>query len=329
MRSSNELPYNKAVNSINEQTASACTRRTNIMNTKNAYHDCKSTGRESETASLFTLMNTTTTSPFYTITKRSIDIIVSLVVILLTSPIMLYIGLIIRKRSQAPPLFKQLRIKKNRRTIPSSRYFYHMELKKYCADRRKGQNGYAMPEKRENLETNNTYYHCSIDDKLKPDSRKQELHGQPFIFYKFRTMYIDAAEQFPELYNYKFTKEEIEGLRFKIEDDPRVPEWASWLRESSLDELPNFINVFMGDMSLVGPRPEIPEMMKYYNDNQKLKFTVKPGITGLAQSEGRGRLQFQETIKHDLEYVKNRSLLLDFKIIVKTIAATFRQDGAF
>ncbi len=117
-------------------------------------------------------------------------------------------------------------------------------------------------------------------------------------------------------------------MKFKTEKDPRVPRWAIWLRRTSLDELPNLINVLLGDMSLVGPRPDIPEMMIYYTDAQKIKLNVKPGITGLAQVSGRGRLSFQETLKYDIEYVRNRSLLLDLKIIARTILAVFRRDGS-
>ncbi len=111
--------------------------------------------------------------------------------------------------------------------------------------------------------------------------------------------------------------------------DPRVTPAGRWLRKSTLDELPNFWNVITGEMALVGPRPEIPEMLRYYNDEALKKFTVRPGITGLAQSSGRGNLLFLEGIELDIQYVENRSLALDLKIIWKTVSGILRQEGAF
>jgi lipopolysaccharide/colanic/teichoic acid biosynthesis glycosyltransferase len=96
-----------------------------------------------------------------------------------------------------------------------------------------------------------------------------------------------------------------------------------------LDELPNFWNVLTGDMALVGPRPEIPEMLPYYDQAARLKFLVKPGITGLAQVSGRGRLKFLETISYDLEYVRRRNFWFDLKILLMTIYKVVMQDGAF
>ena len=112
-------------------------------------------------------------------------------------------------------------------------------------------------------------------------------------------------------------------------NDPRVTPQGEWLRKSTLDELPNFWNVLRGDMALVGPRPEIPEMLPYYEGEMQLKFRVRPGITGLAQISGRGRLGFYETVKYDVEYVKNRSFRLDLKILLITIYKIVARDGAF
>ena len=151
----------------------------------------------------------------------------------------------------------------------------------------------------------------------------------PFGFVKFRTLYADARERFPHLFEYKYSDEEIANLIFKRSDDPRVTPQGKWLRTSTLDELPNFWNVLKGEMALVGPRPEIPEMLPYYSNEQLLKFTVRPGITGLAQISGRGRLSFQETVKLDVEYVKRRSLLLDLKIVFLTLYKLVTRDGAF
>jgi lipopolysaccharide/colanic/teichoic acid biosynthesis glycosyltransferase len=150
-----------------------------------------------------------------------------------------------------------------------------------------------------------------------------------FRFVKFRTLYADARTQWPELYQYSYTNEQIAALRFKIEQDPRVTPQGSWMRKSTLDELPNFWNVLTGDMALVGPRPEIPEMLPYYDGQTRLKFTVRPGITGLAQISGRGRLGFHETVRLDNEYVRNRSFLLDMKILTLTVVKIITRDGAF
>jgi lipopolysaccharide/colanic/teichoic acid biosynthesis glycosyltransferase len=151
----------------------------------------------------------------------------------------------------------------------------------------------------------------------------------PFRFVKFRTFHADARERFPELYTYRYSSDELNDLRFKVDNDPRVTRVGAWLRQSTLDELPNFWNVLTGEVALVGPRPEIPEMLPYYQGDMMSKFSVRPGITGLAQISGRGRLRFYETVNHDLEYVRRRSLKLDLSILLRTIAMVIRRDGAF
>src|ERR1700730_441792 len=103
------------------------------------------------------------------------------------------------------------------------------------------------------------------------------MNLKPFTFVKLRTMHTDARQRFPQLYDYRYSDHEIEQLKFKIVDDPRVTPQGKWLRTSTLDELPNFWNVLTGEMALVGPRPEIPEMLPYYSAGQLLKFTVPPG----------------------------------------------------
>ncbi|MBN2241511.1 MAG: sugar transferase, partial [Acidobacteria bacterium] len=154
-------------------------------------------------------------------------------------------------------------------------------------------------------------------------------NGKLFTFVKFRTLHADAKKRFPELYAYQYTDEELEGLHFKVENDPRVTPQGRWLRKSTLDELPNFWNVLTGDMALVGPRPEIPEMLPYYRNDMLLKFAVRPGITGLAQISGRGRLSYFDTVAHDLEYVKKRSFSADIRIMFKTLWKILARDGAF
>lgn len=153
--------------------------------------------------------------------------------------------------------------------------------------------------------------------------------GRLFHFVKFRTMHHDARQRFPELYAYQYTPEEIEQLFFKVPYDPRVTRIGEWLRRTTLDELPNFWNVLTGDMALVGPRPEIPEMLPYYNEEHLIKFSGPPGVTGLAQISGRGRLRFLETAELDAEYARNRSFWLDLQILVRTLSLIVRQDGAF
>jgi lipopolysaccharide/colanic/teichoic acid biosynthesis glycosyltransferase len=159
--------------------------------------------------------------------------------------------------------------------------------------------------------------------------RRLAIGARTFRFIKFRTLYADAKQRFPELYAYQYTPQQLAELRFKVEDDPRVTPQGRWLRKSSLDELPNFWNVITGEMALVGPRPEIPEMLPYYTGDMLLKFTVRPGVTGVAQISGRGRLGFHETVALDVEYARNRSFAYDMKILLKTIWMIIKRDGAF
>ena len=159
------------------------------------------------------------------------------------------------------------------------------------------------------------------------DSRGPALFRQPrvgrggrlFTFYKFRGMYVDARERFPGLYDYRYSSKEIQELRFHPAQDPRVTRVGKVLRRTSLDELPNLINVVLGDMSLVGPRPEIPELIPYYGEAAAEILSVKPGITSLAKLVGRDNTNFQETLELDLRYLRQRSLLYDFRILVGTV----------
>jgi lipopolysaccharide/colanic/teichoic acid biosynthesis glycosyltransferase len=153
--------------------------------------------------------------------------------------------------------------------------------------------------------------------------------GRLFTFYKFRTLRADARQVFPELYAYEYSSAEIENLQFKSENDPRVTRVGRWLRRITVDELPNFCNILTGDVTLVGPRAELPEMVRYHAPEHMVKFTVKPGITGLAQISGRGRLKFNETNAYDAEYVRTRTFWLDCKILFLTLKKVCRFDGAF
>ena len=150
------------------------------------------------------------------------------------------------------------------------------------------------------------------------------LRGRKFWVYKFRTMVTNAEELKAELHE----KNEMDGPVFKISDDPRITMIGKILRKTSLDELPQFFNVFMGDMSIVGPRPPIPEEVKCYERWQLRRLSMKPGITCLWQiMPSRNDVLFEEWMKMDLEYIDNWSLKLDFVIVLKTIRAMFRADG--
>jgi lipopolysaccharide/colanic/teichoic acid biosynthesis glycosyltransferase len=153
--------------------------------------------------------------------------------------------------------------------------------------------------------------------------------GKTFYFVKFRTMYADAKERFPELYRYAYDDQAIQTLVFKLKNDPRLTPQGRWLRKTSLDELPNFWNVLTGDMALVGPRPEIPEMLPYYRGEMRRKFLVRPGITGLAQISGRGNLSFKDTVELDVQYVRERSLRRDIGILLGSVRCVLKAVGAF
>lgn len=155
------------------------------------------------------------------------------------------------------------------------------------------------------------------------------LGGRRFRFTKFRTYYADAERRFPHLYSYSYTPAEVDRLFFKVPNDPRATRVGAWLRKSTLDELPNLWHVVTGDMSLVGPRPEIPPMLPYYLPSELRKFSVRPGITGIAQISGRGLLSFRETVRLDLKYVDERSVWGDLTILAITLIKVALRQGAF
>jgi len=150
------------------------------------------------------------------------------------------------------------------------------------------------------------------------------LNGKRFYMYKFRTMVKDA-EKMRELLQ---DKNEMDGPVFKMKDDPRMTSVGRILRKFSLDELPQLFNVFSGDMSLVGPRPPLPEEVSQYELWQRRRLSVKPGITCLWQVNGRNNIDFQNWMKLDLEYIDNWSLWLDIKILAKTLPAVIIAKGA-
>ena len=143
--------------------------------------------------------------------------------------------------------------------------------------------------------------------------------GRLFTFYKFRGMVVDARERFPHMYEYRYTADEVRTLHFHPAEDPRVTRVGKFLRRTSLDELLNLVNVVLGDMSLVGPRPEIPEMIPYYGEAGAAILSIKPGITSLAKLIGRDNMDFQETLALDLRYLRERSLRFDLKLLFGTV----------
>ena len=150
-------------------------------------------------------------------------------------------------------------------------------------------------------------------------------NGRRFKFYKFRSMYIDAEERKKEL----MKNNEMDGLMFKMEDDPRITKVGKFIRKTSLDEFPQFWNVLIGDMSLVGTRPPTEDEFNKYNGHYKRRLMMTPGITGLWQVSGRSSItDFDEVVKLDLEYIDNWSLLGDIKILFKTVISVIKRDGA-
>jgi lipopolysaccharide/colanic/teichoic acid biosynthesis glycosyltransferase len=196
--------------------------------------------------------------------RRSIDITVSTLLLLATSPLLMLVAAAVRLESPGPVIFRQQRLGR---------------------------------------------------------------HGFPFRFYKFRGMYADAHERWPELEEHNYSQEEVADLRFHPTHDPRVTRVGRLIRRTSLDELPNLWNVLKGDMTLVGPRPEIPEMIPYYGTAAPVVLSVKPGVTSLAKVTGRDELTFSKTLALDVEYVERRSLRLDLKIMLATAATVILQRG--
>jgi exopolysaccharide biosynthesis polyprenyl glycosylphosphotransferase len=149
--------------------------------------------------------------------------------------------------------------------------------------------------------------------------------GQAFTLYKFRSMVPDAEQRKSQLATYN----EANGVLFKIRRDPRVTRPGAWLRRWSLDELPQLINVLIGDMSLVGPRPALPAEVACYSGHMRRRLVVKPGMTGLWQVSGRSDVSWDEAERLDLHYVENWSLALDLQVLWKTGSAVVRGSGAY
>ena len=153
------------------------------------------------------------------------------------------------------------------------------------------------------------------------------MHSKKFRILKFRTMKVALHNK--KKHTYDWEEGVPDHFQFKTESDENVTTIGKFLRKYSLDELPQLLNVLVGHMSLVGPRPEIPAITDLYSHKQVQRLLVKPGITGYAQVNGRSDINHGKKIEYDLYYVQNRSLRLDIKIIVATIVAVIKAKGAY
>lgn len=198
----------------------------------------------------------------YSIIKRVSDIFLSLIAMLLLSPIFLVVALVIRVDSKGKIVFGHERIGKDMKKIK---------------------------------------------------------------VYKFRTMYENSEEIFNN-----FTEEQKKEyyINFKLDNDPRITRCGSFLRKTSLDELPQLINILKGDMSIVGPRPIVEKEIPKYGEYAEVVFSISPGLTGYWQANGRSDTTYEERVQMDMYYFNNRSLLMDIKIILKTFATVIKKEGA-
>lgn len=149
--------------------------------------------------------------------------------------------------------------------------------------------------------------------------------GKLFKMIKFRSMQEDAEEQLKNLLH----KNEIKGAMFKMKNDPRVTRVGKFIRKTSIDELPQFFNVLIGDMSLVGPRPPLMREVVQYSEMDKARLLVKPGITGLWQATVRNDSDFDVVVQLDIRYIRELSFKKDMKILFKTISVVFHPNGAY
>lgn len=151
-------------------------------------------------------------------------------------------------------------------------------------------------------------------------------YGRHFRFYKFRSMYVDAEKRKAELLS---QNQSADGVIFKMKNDPRVTPVGRILRKTSMDELPQLVNVFLGEMSLVGPRPPLPSEVREYTLEDRKRLNVKPGLTCLWQISGRSDIPFTQQVKLDKDYIRSRSILQDLWILLKTVPAILFGKGAY
>ena len=197
----------------------------------------------------------------YEVVKRISDIFLSLIGLIILSPILLIVAIAIKLESQGPLIFSQERVGKDRKN---------------------------------------------------------------FKMYKFRSMVVNAEEIKKKLKH----KNEMSGPMFKMKDDPRITRVGKFIRKTSIDELPQIVNVIKGDMSLVGPRPSLPEEVKEFEPWMMKRFEVKPGLTCYWQVNGRNKIGFEDWMKLDIYYVNNRSVAVDTKLIFKTFFVLFGDKNA-
>lgn len=227
---------------------------------------------------------------------RVLEFITSFIALIVFLPVMLIVAIIIKLDTPGPALFVQWRCGRSR-VMRGSELLGRTDL-------------------------------VSATGRFEPD----KLYWVPtmFRFIKFRTMYVDAQERFPDFYARRFNDHaEFRAGFYKLDDDPRVTPAGRWLRRITVDELPNFWNIVAGNIGLVGPRPEGPAFLPYYTAQEMRKFTVRPGITGMAVIKGRGKLNIGDQIEWDLRYVQERSVMLDVKILFATAWLILVRKGAF
>lgn len=210
---------------------------------------------------VFTSLLVPNASSFYYIQKRTLDILISLVALMVLLPVFIVFAFLIFCESPSSVFYKQTRV---------------------------------------------------------------GLKGKEFRLWKFRSMRNgdDLAATTHDL-------SLSDGVRFKMQDDPRVTRIGKFIRKFSIDELPQLFNVLKGDMSLVGPRPALPEECQRYSSYQRLRLNAKPGVTCIWQVSGRSSIPFNQQVEMDLEYIHRASLLLDLKLLFKTIPAVLSARGAY
>jgi exopolysaccharide biosynthesis polyprenyl glycosylphosphotransferase len=150
-------------------------------------------------------------------------------------------------------------------------------------------------------------------------------YGREFKMYKIRSMCLDAEQRLKDLLA---NNHHAEGVTFKIKDDPRITRVGKWLRKFSFDELPQFYNVLIGDMSLVGPRPPVPREVAKYSLAHRRRLAIKPGITCIWQVSGRSEIDFSGQVQLDVNYIETQSFWMDVKILARTVPAVISGKGA-
>ena len=150
-------------------------------------------------------------------------------------------------------------------------------------------------------------------------------NGKTFKMYKFRSMFVNADKMLAKLKEHN----DVEGPMFKMKDDPRITKVGHFIRKHSLDELPQFLNVLRGDMSLVGPRPPLPSEVEEYSEYDKQRLFVIPGCTGLWQATERNEVGFNEMVQLDIEYIQKAGFLFDLWIIWKTVEIVIKPNGSY